>query len=584
MHLILAGAAISTLFTNVQGQAIAASVAAGPGLALSPALVGLNNSLGGRLAVGTPWAKPCFSSFNGVPQKPDAAACSFVQQNYFDVHLPRSQAFGAYSATQYETCMATGDQCLLNFMNAADPAAFAPPADCRQGSVPPFYIDVQSSNDVVEAMNFAKNTGTTLVIKNTGHDFKGRSSAPNSLALWMLHMKSMSKSTNFVPDGCKTKGVTAITIGAGVQFADLYAFADQNGLEVVGGTDQTVGAAGGYLQGGGHSSITPSAGMAADRALQFKIVTTDGSVRTANACQNSDLFFALRGGGGGTFGVVMEATVLATPRRTYQIASINWPVGNDAALPKIMAMFVDNATALATEGWGGYLTPSTGSFVITNPNLSLSQAQKSVQSLIDLSTSLGGVSNVTTVGSFLDWFNAFVDNKLTVQQDAVGLPNALTSRLIPQANHATAASRAQLTEALLNAINNTIFSQIHITTPFGFKGTDGKDTSVNPIWRTSLYQIILVNTWLPGDTLAIRQGAFADSTKAVNFLRDITPNSGAYHNEADIHEPNFQDSFWGKNYPKLLAIKNKYDPTHLLDCWHCVGWKGANQKQFQCYI
>jgi hypothetical protein len=72
---------------------------------------------------------------------------------------------------------------------------------------------------------------------------------------------------------------------------------------------------------------------------------------------------------------------------------------------------------------------------------------------------------------------------------AVGLPNALSSRWIPQANHATASSRAQLLDALMNAFGSTVFSQIHFTTPFGFKGTDGEDTSVNPVWRTSLYSV-----------------------------------------------------------------------------------------------
>jgi len=72
---------------------------------------------------------------------------------------------------------------------------------------------------------------------------------------------------------------------------------------------------------------------------------------------------------------------------------------------------------------------------------------------------------------------------------AVGLPNALSSRLIPQANHATAASRAQLVDALMNAFSSTVFSQIHFTTPFGFKGTTGVDTSINPVWRKSLYQV-----------------------------------------------------------------------------------------------
>ncbi|KDR73745.1 hypothetical protein GALMADRAFT_142193 [Galerina marginata CBS 339.88] len=572
------GAVLATLLHAALGQT---PLGAGG----SPAFAALNISLGGRLALGVPWTEPCFSSFNGVAVPPNATQCAYVQQNYFNSHIPRSDAFGAYSATQFEMCMATGDQCLLDFTNAANPAAFAPPADCKQGSISPFYIDVQSTNDVVIAMNFARNTKMPLIVKNTGHDFKGRSAAPGALALWTHHLKTMTHVKSFVADGCNGAGKEAITIAAGVQFNELFQFADGLGLEIVGGSDQTVGAAGGFLQGGGHSSITPSSGMAVDRVLQYKIVTTDGSYRTANACQNSDLFFALRGGGGGTFGVVMEATVIATKARPYQIASINWPP-SDANNRQILSMFIDNATALATAGWGGYLTPGTGSFVITNPNFkSAADAKKSVQTLFDLATKLGGQPSVVSAKSFFEWFTLFVDNKLSFVQDSVGLPNALTSRLIPAENHKTAAGRAQLLDAMTNAFSNTIFAQIHLTTPFGFKGSDGSDTSVNPIWRTSLYQVILVNTWLVQSTLADRQGAYAASTKAANFLRAITPNSGAYHNEADIHEPNFEQSFWGQTlYNKLLTIKNKYDPTHLLDCWNCIGWKGASSPQFKCYI
>lgn len=55
-------------------------------------------------------------------------------------------------------------------------------------------------------------------------------------------------------------------------------------------------------------------GLGADRVLQYRVVTPQGKYLTANACQNTDLFYALRGGGGGTFGVVMESTFLAEPR------------------------------------------------------------------------------------------------------------------------------------------------------------------------------------------------------------------------------------------------------------------------------
>lgn len=73
-----------------------------------------------------------------------------------------------------------------------------------------------------------------------------------------------------------------------------------------------------FKKGGGHSVLSPVYGLGVDRVLQYKIVTPDGQLRTANECQNSDLFWALRGGGGGTFGVVLEATHKAEKQLTIQ--------------------------------------------------------------------------------------------------------------------------------------------------------------------------------------------------------------------------------------------------------------------------
>ena len=80
--------------------------------------------------------------------------------------------------------------------------------------------------------------------------------------------------------------------------------ADKNNVVVVGGNAQSVGAGGGYTIGGGHSSNSPLHGLAVDNLLEVDIVIADGSLLTTNACTNSDLFWALRGGGGGSWGVV----------------------------------------------------------------------------------------------------------------------------------------------------------------------------------------------------------------------------------------------------------------------------------------
>ncbi|KDR73742.1 hypothetical protein GALMADRAFT_630927 [Galerina marginata CBS 339.88] len=526
----------------------------------------LNTTVGGRLHFGKPWAAPCFSQYNGDKVEPNESECAFVQQNFFNSHLNRSYAFGGYGATQFEGCMSTGDSCLLDFMNAGNPAAFASEQQCAQGSVPPFYIDVKHEKDVAAAFEFSKKQGVPLVIKNTGHDFKGRSSAPDSLALWMHNLKYFMHDANFVPEGCKVEGKSALTVGAGVQFQELFQFADAHGLQV----------------GGGHSPLSPAYGLAVDRTLQYKVVTPDGVTRIANACQNEDLFFALRGGGGGTFGVVMEVTMLTSPRQSFRMANINWPAYNEH-LKTVLDIYLNNVTTMAKEGWGGYLTPTLGNLILITPTQDLEAAQELMKPLVDFTTSVGGKSSVTEVSSMLEWFNGWVAGTAGTQ-DAVGLPTALTSRLVPAKNHETESGRAELRDALMSSFANSIFPQIHMTTPYGFSGTNVRETSVNPIWRSVLYQVIWVNSWFWDSPLADREMAYAQSTKAANFLRDITPEGGAYVNEADIHEPDHEASFWGEHYPRLLEIKKKYDPEHLLDCWHCVGWKGARDPQYKCYI
>lgn len=98
-----------------------------------------------------------------------------------------------------------------------------------------------------------------------------------------------------------------------MQGFEAYEVADKNGVAVVGGECSTVGLAGGYTQGGGHSALMSKYGLGADQALEWEVVTADGKLRVANRKQNKDLYWALSGGGGGTYGVVTSLTVKAYP-------------------------------------------------------------------------------------------------------------------------------------------------------------------------------------------------------------------------------------------------------------------------------
>ncbi|KAF8172523.1 FAD-binding domain-containing protein [Mycena galopus ATCC 62051] len=533
------------------------------------ALNDLFTSVGGRLFAGVPLAYPCFSDGSG-----DRTDCVNVQVTL----AYRTDSFGAFINTQWETCQTTGAQCLLESSNS-DASPTVPPGTCKQGSVPGFFIDVLNAGDVAAAFNFSENTGMPLVIKNTGHDYKGRSSAPNSIALWMHHLKNMSYDPVFVPEGCSL-AQPAATFEAGVQWAEAYEFADANNITVVGGSDRSVGAVGGWLQGGGQGVLSNTMGLGVDRVLQFRVVTPDGVSRVANACQNQDLFFALRGGGGGTFGVVLDATVLASPSVTLQAVIISWTSANRTLTEQLWKILVDNGLEWAADGWGGFSMSDIA--VLVNPILDPAQAATSMAPLISFGQRLqqdgvpGAQTLVTTFPSFFAFFNAFTMEHVA----SVGASIALASRLVPRTGFETPENRAALVKALQATNDAGPGMIISLIPPVSFPFHGG--TSVTDAWRSSIYHVTTISPWAWNATLAEKRTAYQSASTAIDNLRRITPDA-AYSNEADVYEPNHEVSFWGSHYPELLRIKRKYDPQQLLDCWDCVGWNPESPR-FSCYL
>lgn len=132
-----------------------------------------------------------------------------------------------------------------------------------------------------------------------------------SLSIWTHNMKTATFHPSFTPAGCRPNNThTAATIGAGSQGRDVNALATAHDAIMVTGTSSDVGVVG-WSSGGGHGFFTGTHGMGADNILQATVVTLSGEVVVASECQNQDLFWALRGGGGGTYGVVVDVTMKA---------------------------------------------------------------------------------------------------------------------------------------------------------------------------------------------------------------------------------------------------------------------------------
>ncbi|KAF9465354.1 hypothetical protein BDZ94DRAFT_1254349 [Collybia nuda] len=534
----------------------------------------LRNAVGQRLFQGSPFAHSCFTEeFNST-------SCMSVRSGYLDEGA-RSDTPGGYIQTQWETCQTSdNDQCLLSYTNPHDISPTLPPHKCRTGSIPSYFIDVRSPRDVSAAFVFSKRTKIPLVVKNTGHDYKGRSSAPHSLALWTHNLKNITYNPKFVAEGCaKATSSPGVTVGAGVQWGEAYAFAEANNITVVGGSDRTVGVAGGWLQGGGHGALSNTMGLGVDRVLQFKVVTPDGHYRVANACQNKDLFFALRGGGGGTFGVVLESTILASPRVTLQTVIVTFK-GTTESNRELWTILTDNGLKWAEEGWGGFST--SGIAILINPKSTKTEAAMSMEPLIQFGKHLQDTGNTSAqiiVTEFPSWgafFEAFTKDHVAV----VGSSLALASRLISKDTFKTPASRSALVSGLIAANNATPGLIILISAPSSYSST-GK-TSVTDAWRSSVYHVTVVSPWDWNATVSQKKAHYQAASHSIDHLRKITPDA-AYLNEADVNEPNHEVAFWGTHYKELLRIKKKYDPEHLLDCWQCVGWNPKSSR-FSCYI
>ncbi|KAK8088182.1 hypothetical protein PG997_003143 [Apiospora hydei] len=160
----------------------------------------------------------------------------------------------------------------------------------------------------------------------------------------------------------------------------------------------TVGGVGGWVGGGGHSVVSSTLGLGADQVLSLDVVTADGRYVTADPFTNPDLFFALRGGGGATYGIIISAVYKAHPPITLTTTSLSLTLSSASSpsIPTNGAIVVRNADAFWTgvglyyrfcgriiEGDGGqgfsYIYPQAdGGFRFTTTSTFLNRSRDEV--------------------------------------------------------------------------------------------------------------------------------------------------------------------------------------------------------------
>jgi FAD/FMN-containing dehydrogenase len=475
-----------------------------------------------------------------------------------------------------------------------------------------YAVLANSSADVAAAVNFAREHRVRLVVKGGGHSYVGGSNAPDSLLIWTRpNLRAVALHDRFVPRG--GVGVVApepaVSVAAGAIWMDVYAaVTTAAGRYVQGGGCTTVGVPG-LVLGGGFGSFSKGFGTAAANLLEAEVVTADGAVRVANAVRNRELFWALKGGGGGTFGVVTRLTL-----RTHGLPAFFGAVlttitaASDAAYGRLVdRLLVFYHQRLLNRHWGEVLRFGPGRQLAVNmvfQGLTQAQAEETWAPLFawvkarpaDYTLAAPQVLALPA----RDFWNAEVlaPTGLIVPDDRPGAPEgqfswAVDADQVGQVLHGYESTwlsqrllgrerRPALVAALVRASQ---LRWVALHTNKGLAGAPAKvvgwtsDTAMNPAVLDAFALAIVAANEPPaypgvaGHEPDVAQGRRDARVVAAAMapLKALAERPASYLSETDYFQDDWQAAFWGDHYARLTRVKDRYDPGGLFSVHHGVG-------------
>jgi FAD/FMN-containing dehydrogenase len=477
-----------------------------------------------------------------------------------------------------------------------------------------YAVAAAKTQDVVAAVNFAREHNLRLVVKGGGHSYQGTSNSADSLMIWTRAMNNVVLHDAFVAQGCagKQSPQPAVSVGAGAIWLQAYdAVTVKGGRYVQGGGCTTVGVAG-LIQSGGFGSFSKNYGLAAAALLEAEIVTADGVARVANACTHPDLFWGIKGGGGGSLGVVTRLTLRTRELPNYfggVFATIR--AKSDAAFRRLTSRIVAfYHEALFNRHWGEQIRFDLGNAVgigMVFQGINRQQAASVWQPFLDWIADSPQDFSLERPLTFIDvparhfWDADYMKKTVpgaTVSDNRPGAPagnflwegdqgqvgwviHGCKTAWLP-ASLLKPDQQPRLAEALFAGSRHWNVS-LHFNK--GLAGAPAeevaaaKDTAMNPAVLDAFALAIIATGEPPAfpgiagrePHVDIARRHSREIAAAMDELLKLAPAPGSYVSESDFFERSWQQSFWGANYPRLAAVKKKYDPDGLFFVHHGVG-------------
>ncbi|EGC44961.1 FAD binding domain-containing protein [Histoplasma capsulatum var. duboisii H88] len=585
--MILAGTLLSCAalyLCSVSAKATPLDCKCGPGDACWPSArewQALNSTIDGKLIRAIPPASVCYKSQPTY----DAAACSSILAQW------HTSGFHLQDPISIDFPMWAGDSCPPIFENGTsvngDPTAGK--KGCSIGRHPVYVVNATGPEEVVTAVKWAGERNIRVNVKATGHSLTGRSTAEGSLSIWTRNIRSIKFHPKFQSASCPggesgRQAQMAATVGAGEIGYDVIQELDKYGATAVTGGNNYVGLVG-WLTGGGHGRLSSSYGMGSDNLIEANIITPTGKFLTVNACQHTDLFWAIRGGGGGTYGIITSVIIKAYPTPSTTVWKIQGQLLDKSKEDQwwdLMAYFYSLLPSMKQEGLQGYYRmigqPFADTLVFVASFLLYDKPNGTAEALFEpfkqrldelmRAKSVAYLSEIFTEPSFLKGYDRLVSDEPVAHVDY-----ALGTWLLPAQPMEDVEVMAKMFKEIGPKIGgNSPLSTILNSCFVANSANSDLETALHPAWRKAVVHLMVISAATSGVSRKSIQEVRDDMTyNKMPNLKKIAPDSAAYFNEMDPFDPDWQNVAFGPNYKKLRAIKQKYDPDTLLWCFSCVG-------------
>ncbi|KAF1835486.1 hypothetical protein BDW02DRAFT_578714 [Decorospora gaudefroyi] len=516
----------------------------------------LNKTVDGTLQLAIPPGAVCHNNLGNDTSVYDAVKCAETQANWLNEQwLTDHPIAKLWPLATNNTCLPTDD----------------PSTPCTRGFYGRYVIVAKTKEQIKAGVDFAQKRNLRLIIRNTGHDFMGRSTGYGSLIINTHSFKDVKFLKKYTGPGDWT-GSAAI-VGAGVQGRELYrqCFAQTPPVVIVGGECPTVGWGGGYIQGGGHGPLTGIYGMGADNVLSFDAITADGKYVTANAKEHADLYWALKGGGPSTFAVVVSITVKTFPEMVTSgtILDINSTHTTDLEVfYKGFRIFHNMANHFSSNQMFVYFEqgPGPGRLHVApfhSPNKTLEEHEALMEPLYN-ELDAAKIPYSTYTRSFPTFFEFYTDMYEDEQPNQMSIVGGRMFTMADLEADADGIADSLIFTAMPTA-TQLGFNVGHIVSPGA--AYPKVDNAIHPTWRNAS-SFVITNVIMNGDeSWEVKKEREAFNTNVMGkAMRDVSPYGASYVNEGDLEEPNWQEAYWGSNYARLLKIRKAWDPTDNFGC------------------